>query len=289
MYAVAGVSGNTGSAVARTLLGQGLPVRVIVRSEAKGAAWAAQGAQVAVAEISDAGAMTKALSGVAGAYLLNPPAYGEGDTFARAAQVAAALGLAASASEVPKIVVLSSVGAHRDAGTGIIRANAIVEQELAGKAPSVVFVRASYFMVNWAPMAGVVGITGTLPSFLHPLDRAIPMVSPADIGRVSAEALLEDWSGTRIVELEGPAHYSPNDAAAAFSKAVGSPVTAVAVPDTQWSSLMGMGGIPSPVIPHFIEMFHGLNNGTVDFEGAGASHIYGRVTLEEEIARLVKG
>lgn len=289
MYAVAGVSGNTGAAVARTLLEMGLPVRAIVRSEAKGAKWEARGAQVAVADISDATAMTKALAGACGAYLLNPPSYAEGDPFARAAQVASALATAVSASGVPKIAVLSSVGAQHDAGTGIIRTSTIFEQELGGKAPAVVFVRASYFMVNWAPMAAVVGITGTLPSFLQPLDRAIPMVAPADIGRVAAEALLEDWSGTRVVELEGPARYSPHDAAAAFSKAVGTEVTATAVPDAQWASLMGMGGIPPAVIPHFVEMFQGLNNGIVDFEGAGSSHIYGRIPLDEEIAALVKG
>lgn len=289
MYAVVGVSGNTGGAVARTLIDRGIPVRVIIRNAAKAATWAAQGAQIAVAEISDAEAMTRALSGVEGAYLLNPPAYADGDPFARAAQVAAALASAVAASGVPKIAVLSSVGAQHETGTGLIRTNYIVEQGLSDKAPSVVFVRASYFTENWAPMIGVVSVTGSLPSFLQPLDRAIPMVSPSDIGRVAAEALLEEWTGTRIIELEGPARYSPADAAAAFSKALGSAVTAVAVPDTQWASLMGMGGIPSSAIPHFISMFQGINNGTVDFEGAGASHIYGRITLEEAIAKIVKG
>lgn len=289
MYAVAGVSGNTGSAVARTLIDRGIPVRVIIRNAAKAAAWASQGAQIAVAEISDAEAMARALSGVDGAYLLNPPSYADGDPFARAAQVAAALASAAAASGVPKMVVLSSVGAQHETGTGMIRTNYLVEQGLSGAAPSVVFVRASYFTENWAPMLGVVSVTGNLPSFLQPLDRAIPMVSPADIGRVAADALLEEWTGTRIIELEGPARYSPVDAAAAFSKALGSAATAVAVPDTQWASLMGMGGIPSPAIPHFIGMFQGVNNGTVDFEGAGASHIYGRITLEQAIAKIVKG
>jgi uncharacterized protein YbjT (DUF2867 family) len=286
MYAVAGVSGNTGSGVARTLLHRGLPVRVIVRKESNGAPWAAKGAEVAVADISDAEAMTRALTGTDGAYLLNPP-FSKGDAFARASAVGAALARAAQASGIPKIVVLSSVGAQHEAGTGIIRTSHLMEQELSGKAPAVVFLRCSYFMENWAPMVGVVSATGNLPAFLQPVDRAIPMVDLEDIGRVAAETLLEDWTGTRVVELEGPARYTPSDVGTAFSKAIGSPVTVLPVPDTQWTSLMGMGGIPSAVIPHYIEMFQGLNNGTVDFEGAGASHIYGRVTLDEAIAHLV--
>lgn len=286
MYAVAGVSGNTGSGVARTLLERGLPVRVIVRKESKGAPWAAKGAEVAVADFFDAESMTRAMAGASGVYLLNPP-FSHGDPFERAEAVAAALARAVEASGVPKMVVLSSIGAQHDTGTGMIRTNRLMERALAGKAPATAFLRCAYFLENWAPMVGVVSAMGNLPAFLHPIDRAIPMVAAADIGRVAAATLLEEWSGTRIVELEGPARYSPSDIGAAFSKATGSPVTVLAVPDTQWASLMGMGGIPSAVIPHFIGMFEGINNGTVDFEGAGASHIYGRITSAEAIAALV--
>src|SRR5437016_5265158 len=72
MYVVAGVSGNTGKVVAETLLSQKKPVRVIVRDAAKGAAWKARGAEVAVAELDDVPALTKALAGAEGAYLLLP-------------------------------------------------------------------------------------------------------------------------------------------------------------------------------------------------------------------------
>jgi uncharacterized protein YbjT (DUF2867 family) len=73
MYAIAGVTGNTGSVVAETLLAQGKPVRVIVRDAAKGEPWRANGAEVAVASLDDAAALTRALTGVEGAYLLIPP------------------------------------------------------------------------------------------------------------------------------------------------------------------------------------------------------------------------
>jgi NAD(P)H dehydrogenase (quinone) len=41
---------------------------------------------------------------------------------------------------------------------------------------------------------------GVIPSFLQPLDKPVPMVATADIGRVAAELLRETWSGHRIVE-----------------------------------------------------------------------------------------
>ncbi|MEQ9447670.1 MAG: NAD(P)H-binding protein, partial [Rhodospirillaceae bacterium] len=73
MFVVSGATGNTGSIVAQTLIDQGQPVRVIVRSEAKGEPWEAKGAEVAVADLMDAGAVAKALDGATGAYFLLPP------------------------------------------------------------------------------------------------------------------------------------------------------------------------------------------------------------------------
>ena len=73
MYAIAGVSENTGSVVADTLLAQGEPVRVIVRDAAKGDTWRASGAEIAVAELHDRRGLTAALAGAKGAYVLVPP------------------------------------------------------------------------------------------------------------------------------------------------------------------------------------------------------------------------
>ncbi len=55
MYVITGVSGHTGSVVASSLLKQGKPVRVIVRAEEKRKSWKAQGAEVALASLDDAG------------------------------------------------------------------------------------------------------------------------------------------------------------------------------------------------------------------------------------------
>jgi NAD(P)H dehydrogenase (quinone) len=41
-----------------------------------------------------------------------------------------------------------------------------------------------------------------IPSFLQPLDKKVPMVATADIGRVAAGLLMESWTGVRIIELE---------------------------------------------------------------------------------------
>ena len=51
MFAVMGVTGQVGRAVANTLIDHGGEVRVIVRSESKARPWAARGAELGVGEI----------------------------------------------------------------------------------------------------------------------------------------------------------------------------------------------------------------------------------------------
>src|SRR4051812_32312710 len=87
MFVIAGASGNTGSIVAKTLLAHQQPVRVLVRSEAKGAAWKAQGAEVAIGEVENAESLAAALHGATGLYLLLPGDYGSSDPMGRAHRI----------------------------------------------------------------------------------------------------------------------------------------------------------------------------------------------------------
>lgn len=288
MYVVAGVSGNTGAATARTLIEAGERVRVLVRDAAKAESWARQGAEVAVADLADAAALTAALSGARGAYLLNPPGTTAEDPFADAEAVAEAIARAATAARLPKLVVLSSVAADRPSGTGMIATNRTLEQRLAGIGLPVTFIRAAYFMENWAEVAGAAA-EGVLPSFLASLDRAIPMVATADIGRAAAEALREDWDGHRTIAVQGPAAWSPNDVAAAFARVLGKPVQAVAVPEAGWAEALSHAGLSARTVAGFIEMIRGINSGHIDFDSDPAVEPRrGREPIDSVVAALVK-
>ncbi|MGK9235855.1 NmrA family NAD(P)-binding protein [Inquilinus limosus] len=289
MYVVAGVSGNTGAAAARALIQAGEPVRVVVRNAVKAEDWARRGAEVAVADLGDAGTLAAALAGARGAYLLNPPGYASEDPFGDAAAVAEAIAEAVVAARLPKLVILSSVGSDRPSGTGLIATNRILEQRLAAVGLPVTFLRAAYFMENWAEVAGVAAAEGVLPSFLAPLDRAIPMVATADIGRIAAEALREDWAGQRKIALQGPADYSPDDVAAAFARALGKPVHAVAVPEAGWAEALSRSGLSAPAIAGFVEMMRGVNDGHIDFgSDPAAEPRRGREPIDGVVAALTR-
>jgi uncharacterized protein YbjT (DUF2867 family) len=60
MYAITGITGQVGGAVARALLAARLPDRAVVRAAGKGATWAEHGCEAAIADMNDAVALTAA-------------------------------------------------------------------------------------------------------------------------------------------------------------------------------------------------------------------------------------
>src|ERR1700722_5352717 len=75
MFAITGITGRVGGAVARILLEQAETVRAVVRSRDKGESWAALGCEVVVASVEDGAALTAAFAGTEGVFLMTPPNY----------------------------------------------------------------------------------------------------------------------------------------------------------------------------------------------------------------------
>src|SRR5580692_1753996 len=75
MYAITGITGKVGGGVARTLLSAGQPVRAVVRNADRGRSWSDLGCEVAMAEMEDGEALTRAFSGCKGVFVLPPPIF----------------------------------------------------------------------------------------------------------------------------------------------------------------------------------------------------------------------
>ncbi|GAB4228347.1 MAG: NAD(P)H-binding protein [Elainellaceae cyanobacterium] len=298
MFVVFGATGQTGSVVADTLLEKKLSVRVVLRLAQsatakhpdKGAdAWRAKGADVAFADVIDTSAIAKALDGAIAVYAMNPPAYQAADMFTVAKNIGAAYVEAIAQSNVQKVVLLTSIGSQHATGTGNIMTTYILENIFGDLAIPVTFLRAAGFMDNWNGVAAVAAEKGILPSFYSPLDRKLPMVSTADIGRAAAEALTEDWTGKRIIELHGAADYSPNDVAAAFAAALKRDVQAVALPESEWQATIASFGFSPEAANAWCEMLRGFNSGHIVFENNGTETRKGQTTIEAFAAEAVKG
>jgi NAD(P)H dehydrogenase (quinone) len=229
MYAITGITGKVGGAVARALLSQGQPVRAVVRDAGKGRAWAELGCEVAVAEMEDAEALTRGFAGAAGVFVLPPPNFDPAPGFPEARAVISAVRQALVEARPARVVCLSTVGAQATQ-SNLLSQRTLMEEALATLPLPVTFLRPAWFLDNLSWDIAQAREQGVLSSFLQPLDRPVPMVATADVGRVAAELLRKDGTIERIVELEGPERVSPNAIATALSKALGRPVHAEAVP-----------------------------------------------------------
>jgi|JI10StandDraft_1071094.scaffolds.fasta_scaffold36830_3 uncharacterized protein YbjT (DUF2867 family) len=284
MFVIAGVTGNTGAVVADTLLAAKAPVRVIVRDAAKGAAWQAKGAEVAIADLADVPALTAALRGAQGAYLLVPPRPTAAEPLADNRAVAAALAAAVAAARVPHVVLLSSIAAHQPDGTGPIVSVHVAERLLA-EVTQLTAVRAAYFMENWAGALGMLG-QGALPTFV-PRGLVFPMVATRDIGKTAAAALLEGPRGDVRIELAGPRDYSADDVAAALTKLTGKPVAAADAPLDAVVPTFTSFGLSPAFAGLFREMYAGLISGRVAWQGGAARAIRGQVDIADVLGPIV--
>lgn len=283
MFAVMGVTGQVGNAVANALLEAGKKVRVLVRDAEKARQWAGRDCEVFVANNTDVEAMTRALTGVEGAFILMPPNYDPAPGFPDTVIANRAVREALDRAKPGKVVVLSTVGAH------VARENLLNNLKMSEEAfrtldVPIAFLRAAWFIENssWDLSDAR---QGTINGFLQPEDHPIPMIAVQDIGATVAGMLQEHWQGPRVVELEGPARYTARDIAAALSLALGHRVKINHVPRSQWESLFKSQGASNP-LPR-IQMIDGFNEGWIDFEGNGIEHRRGSTTLNEAIKQLV--
>lgn len=288
-YTVFGATGQVGGAVVRSLMLDAHRVRVVVRDRAKAEALFSHesGVDVCVGTLDDPSSVERAFEGAEGAFVLNPPAYTSSDMFEDARRVSDAIASAAVRTRLPKLVALSSVGAHRLERQGNIRTTTILEQTLGSLSLPTAFVRAAWFIENWAGALGAARAQSVLPSFLDPLERAIPMVGTADIGHVCAQVLGQAWAGRRVVELHGPADVAPRDVAAAASRVLGHPISAALTDRSQWRTLLAGFGFSSATVDGWVEMLESFNDGWLAFDGVGTETIRGKEPIDTTVRRLL--
>jgi uncharacterized protein YbjT (DUF2867 family) len=280
MYIIAGITGNTGAAAAEALLARGRAVRAIVRDERRAAAWAARGVELRRGDLADAGSLAQAFEGAAGAYLFAPPLSKDGEHAALYVAIARSVRAATLRARLPRLVFLSSEGAHVPTGTGVIRSLYLAETELAGAAPHLTFLRATYFQDNWRAVVPAAAAEGILPTMLGEGRRA--MVAAADVGRTAASLLLEE-NPPDLVNLVGPEDYAPIDVAAAIGAALGRMVTPVRPPRETWETVLGSAGLNPGDAALTAEMYDAISSGIVRFEPRGETR-RGAITIAESVA-----
>jgi uncharacterized protein YbjT (DUF2867 family) len=282
MYLVMGITGKVGGAAARHLLKQGKQVRALVRTRDNAAKWADQGVELVDGDWNDATAIAAALKGVEGAFVMLPVVWAPSPDYREAKGLIANYVEALTRVVPPRVVALSSMGAHKTSGVGNVTALSLLERGLRSLPSPVAFVRAGGFFENF--LYGLQAAQGgTLPVFYNPTNRKSTMVASDDIGAEVATLLTGPaWSGHRVIELGSTV--SADDVAEQLGEVLKLDVKAFAVPRAGWAEAFEQFGIPKGHTAAAEEMFDGINAGWMSLGVTGTEHVEGTTSARDVFA-----
>ena len=192
-----------------------------------------------------------------------PPSPTSQDFRSEQRRVAGAIAGALRQAGVKHAVLLSSIGADKDAGTGPVAGLHEFEEilnRIVGL--NVVHLRAGYFMENTLAQAAAIHAMGKAAGPVRG-DLKLPMIATRDIGKVAADLLVAlDFSGKQTRELLGQRDLSMDEATAIISAAIEKPdLRYVELPGEQMQAIFVQMGLSANVAGLIVEMAGALNSG----------------------------
>ena len=279
MFLVMGITGKVGGATAEHLLAHGKEVRALVRNREKAANWAYRGVELVEGDWNDSAAIEQALNGVEGTFVMLPSNWAPSPDYKEAKGVIANYVAALTKAAPPRVVALSSMGADRPGGIGMITALSLLEQGFRELTSPIAFVRAGGFFENF--LYGLqVAQGGTLPVYYTPTSRKSTMVATTDIGAEVATLLTGPaWSGQPVIELGSMV--SADDVAEQLGEVLNLDVKAFAVPRAGWAEAFEQFGVPKGHTRPAEEMFEAVNAGWMDLGAEDTEHVAGTTSARD--------
>lgn len=282
MYIVLGASGHIGGGLVDILVGQGLEVLAVVHNPAQVERIKTKGADAVAVDILDTDALRKVLRRGTRAFLLNPPAKPSTDTDAEEHKTLHSIVEALRGCTLEKVVLQSTYGAQPGDRLGDLSVLYDFEQALFAQDIPVSVLRGAYYMSNWDNLKDA-AMEGKLPTML-PADLGLPMVAPKDIAEVAAQLLQEPPEDRGVHAVQGPAEYTPADAAQAFATALQHPVEVNEIPREQWKQAYRDQGFSPEAAEAYTRMIAASVDGKIT---RPANPRVGSITLQAYIADLV--
>jgi uncharacterized protein YbjT (DUF2867 family) len=288
MYVIAGATGNTGGVVAEKLLASGAEVRVIGRDAKRLERFSRNGAEAVVADMTDAAALEKAFSGARAVYAVMPPNILAPDVRAYQELVTDSLAVAIRNNGITYAVALSSTGADKSYGTGLVLGLHSLEKKLeAIDGLNVLSLRCGHFMENLLNQIGIIQSLGFMAGPVR-ADVPLPMIATSDIGVAAAESLAKlDFVGKQTRELLGARHVTNTESAKIIGAAIGKPDLAYRqVPASILKPAMMKMGMSSSMVDLILEMSDALNTGHMKSQEPRSGRNTTATTLETFVAEV---
>jgi uncharacterized protein YbjT (DUF2867 family) len=265
-----GSLGSIGRPLTQTLVQQGHSVTVISSNSDRRQAIEVLGAKAVIGTMQDGHFLTTTFTGADIVYLMETME-AVGDAFDKSVdfigditQIGQNYKQAVAQSGVKKVVHLSSIGAHTDKDTGILRFHYNVEQLLRQLPADVAikFMRPVGFFTNLLSFTHTIKSQGAIISN-YGGDAKEPWVAPADIAAVVAEELNTPFNG-RTVRYIASDEVSPNEIARTLGAAIGKPdLLWRVIPDEQLLNNWLEIGFNEQVAKGFVAMQAAQGSGTL--------------------------
>ena len=277
-----GSLGNIAKPVVEKLLAAGHEVTVITSKADRQPDIEALGATAAVGSLSDVAFLTTAFTGAEAVFAMMPPAMGATNMIQNIADAGRAYAQALKAAGVPRVVMLSSVGADAAGGTGPIQGVHWVEQSLQQLSEvNVTVLRSGFFYSNFLrdiPLIKSRGVFGNN----YAGDIQLALTHPEDVAAAITEELQKPGNGFEVKYFVGDIA-TGQELAALFGSAIDKPdLSWTTIPDEQLTQGMLSAGLPTELVELIAEMGQGVRNGliTQDFFASGAK-VTGKTKLNQ--------
>ncbi|NBB28346.1 NmrA family NAD(P)-binding protein [Cellulophaga sp. BC115SP] len=272
---VTGSLGNIGKHLVKILVANTNEVTVISSNEDRKSAIEALGAQAAIGSITDTDFLVKTFIGSDAVFVMTPPNMGGQNIIENTVNAGKSYAEAIAKSGVQKVVMLSSIGAEYENGTGPIAGLYHIENLYRSllQNVNVSFMRAGYFYTNFyndVPLIKGMGIIGSN----YPADTKIPLVHPQNIAEAVAEELQKSTTGHQVRYVVSD-YVSLAEVAKAFGDVLGKQLPWVEFTDEQSLQGMQQAGLPAEMANLYTEMGTAIREGKLqkDFEANGAAQI----------------
>ncbi|NLR82942.1 NAD(P)H-binding protein [Chitinophaga eiseniae] len=283
-----GSLGNIGKPLTATLVNNGHTVTVISSNATRQKDIELLGAKAAIGRLQEVDFLAETFKGADIVYLMETmEAVGDMfdtsvDFISGIAKIGQNYKEAVERSGVKKVIHLSSIGAHTDKGTGIIRFHHEVETILRQLPAEVAikFIRPVSFYINLFSLIHTIKSQGAIISN-YGGDVKEPWVSPKDIAAVIAEEVDKPFEG-KTIRYVASDEVSPNEIARALGEAIGKP-------DLQWRVIpsqqlldgwLGIG-FNEQVAKGFVELQESQGNGNLYEDYNQHKPLLGQVKLKD--------
>lgn len=248
MILVTGATGQTSRRVVRGLLDAGADVRALTRDAGRAREALGAGVDIVAGEWSDPGVLDRAVAGADRIWLAVGTLPDQDAMEIRVVDAAARAGH-------PAIVKLSTIGADRPledlADYQVGRWHHAVEQHLLASGLPHTVLRPNAYMQNLLAAAG--GISAQSSLFSSTGAGRVSMVDNRDVADIAVAVLTGAAPTQSAITITGPEAVDSDDTAAAFTRALGRPVTHVPLGDADVAAGLAGMGLPPWLVDVYLE------------------------------------